>query len=127
LAGVSKYSSDFQAVLNRAVAIAQLPVTQLQNEDATILAQENQLSTLGSSVNDFQTSLAALGTLALFWQRAGRSIFCRRHSARHLEVDLCGTHVEQRYQSGACRGQLGLFGSDGAKYRRHRARELHDQ
>jgi flagellar hook-associated protein 2 len=64
LAGVSQYSSDFQSVLNRAVAIARLPVTQLQTQDSTLLQQESDLSTLGSAVNDFQASLTALGTLA---------------------------------------------------------------
>jgi flagellar hook-associated protein 2 len=64
LTGVSKYSSDFQSVLNRAVAIANLPVTALQNKDATILSQESDLATLGNSVSAFQASLTALGTLA---------------------------------------------------------------
>jgi flagellar hook-associated protein 2 len=64
LNGISQYSSDFQSVLNRAVAIANLPVTALQNKDATILQQESDLATLNSSVSAFQTSLTALGTLA---------------------------------------------------------------
>ncbi len=64
LSNVSQYSSDFQSILNRAVAIAQLPVTQLQNEDATLLQQAQQLSTLGTAVSSFQTSLTSLGTLA---------------------------------------------------------------
>lgn len=64
LSGVSQFSSDFQSVLNRTVAIAQLPVQQLQNRDAVVLQQEQQLATLGSSVSDLQASLANLGTLA---------------------------------------------------------------
>ncbi len=34
LNGVSKYSSDMQAILNRAVQIAQIPITFLQNHDS---------------------------------------------------------------------------------------------
>jgi flagellar hook-associated protein 2 len=64
LAGVSQFSSDFQSVLNRAVAIAQLPVTHLQNEDTTILQQETDLATFGTAVSAFQSSLAGLGALA---------------------------------------------------------------
>lgn len=64
LSGVSKFSTDLQSVLNRAVAIAQLPVNRLQNTDLNILQQETQLSTLGSAVSDFQSSLTALGKVA---------------------------------------------------------------
>jgi flagellar hook-associated protein 2 len=64
LSGISKFASDFQSVLTRAVSIAQLPVTALQNRDADILSKETQLSTLGASVSDLGASLFALGTLA---------------------------------------------------------------
>jgi flagellar hook-associated protein 2 len=64
LSGISKFASDFQSVLTRAVAIAQLPVTALQNRDADILQKEQQLSTLGVSVGDLGASLFALGSLA---------------------------------------------------------------
>lgn len=64
LSGISKFATDFQSVLTRAVAIAQLPVTALQNRDADILSKETQLSTLSASVSDLGASLFALGTLA---------------------------------------------------------------
>jgi hypothetical protein len=51
--GISQFSNDFQTILNRAVAIAQLPVTALQNQQANIL-QEKQLST------SFETAVSAL-------------------------------------------------------------------
>jgi flagellar hook-associated protein 2 len=64
LSGISKYATDFQSILTRAVAIAQLPVTALQNRDADVLQKETQLATLGTSVSDLGSSLFALGTLA---------------------------------------------------------------
>ena len=64
LNGISKYATDFQSILTRAVAIAQLPVTALQNQDANILSKETQLSTLGTAVSDLGASLFALGALA---------------------------------------------------------------
>jgi hypothetical protein len=35
--GVSSFSNDFQTILNRAVAIAQLPITALQNHQSDLL------------------------------------------------------------------------------------------
>jgi flagellar hook-associated protein 2 len=64
LNGVSQYSSDLQAILNRSVGIAQIPITNLQNKDATLLSQESVLSSLQSTVGGLASSLTALGTLA---------------------------------------------------------------
>jgi len=64
LSGVSQYSSDLQSVLNRAVQIAQIPVTMLQNKDADVLHQETLLASLQSVVSDFGSSLQSLRTLA---------------------------------------------------------------
>ncbi len=63
LTGVSQYSSDLQSVLNRAVAIAQIPITALQNSDATVLSQECWLGQLQSTVATLGASLSALGIL----------------------------------------------------------------
>ena len=59
--GVSQYSSDFQAILNRAVQIAQIPVTQLQAKDTTILQQKTLLSSLNSAAADLAASLTTIG------------------------------------------------------------------
>src|SRR5437868_7838321 len=64
LNGIGKYASDFQSILTRAVAIAQLPARALQNRDADVLQKETQLSTLALSVSDLGASLFALGSLA---------------------------------------------------------------
>ncbi len=64
LTGVSQYSSDLQSVLNRAVAIAQIPITILQNADSTVLSKESSLGQLQTAALGLSTSLASLGTLA---------------------------------------------------------------
>lgn len=64
LNGVSQYSSDLQNVLNRAVSIAQLPVTALQNQDSNVLSQETLLGSLQTTVSNLGTSLSSLGTVA---------------------------------------------------------------
>ena len=64
LNGVSQYSSDLQSVLNRAVAIAQIPITALQNSDATVLSKESLLGQLQTSVQAVATDLSSLGSVA---------------------------------------------------------------
>jgi flagellar hook-associated protein 2 len=64
LNGVSQYSSDLQSVLNRAVAIGQIPITALQNRDATVLSKESLLGQLQTTVQGLATSLSSLGTTA---------------------------------------------------------------
>jgi len=62
--GLSSFSNDFQTILTRAVSIAQLPITALQNQQSNIL-QEKQLTTgLASVVADLATSVTNLGTVA---------------------------------------------------------------
>ena len=64
LNGVSQYSSDLQSVLTRAVAIAQIPITALQNSDSTVLQKESLLGQMQSTVQGLATSLSSLGTTA---------------------------------------------------------------
>jgi flagellar hook-associated protein 2 len=64
LNGVSKYSSDLQSILNRAVQIAQIPVTALQNKDSDLLQKKSLLSGLESSVSSFAGSLNSLASIA---------------------------------------------------------------
>ena len=62
--GVSQYSSDFQSIIQRAVQIAQIPITTLQNEELTNTNQVQELQTLNPEVAAIGTDVAALGTLA---------------------------------------------------------------
>jgi flagellar hook-associated protein 2 len=73
LNGVSQYSSTLQSVLTRAVSIAQLPVTALQNQDSTVLSQETLLGSLQTDVSNLATSLSSLGTVASSQALSGTS------------------------------------------------------
>lgn len=62
--GVSKYSSDYQAILNRAVSIAEQPLGLLQTQDSNVLGQNTALGTIQDDATNLLSSLQALGTLA---------------------------------------------------------------
>jgi flagellar hook-associated protein 2 len=61
--GVSSYSSDFQTIIDRAVSIASLPLSQAQNQQTDLLAQKTLLSSLNSAVTSMGDAVAALGKL----------------------------------------------------------------
>ncbi len=62
--GTSSYSSDFQAILTRAVNIANIPLQQLENQDSTDLSKKTQLGTLNAAVSSLTSAVQALGSLA---------------------------------------------------------------
>jgi flagellar hook-associated protein 2 len=62
--GISNYSSDFQAILQRQDAISQLPITALQNTESTNLEMKQALIALNPVVGSLATSVSALGQLA---------------------------------------------------------------
>src|SRR5215471_19062874 len=62
--GISKYSSDLQSILNRAVQIAQIPVTALQNKDSDLLQKKTLLAGLEGSISSFSDSLKSLAAIA---------------------------------------------------------------
>ena len=62
--GQSKYASDFQQVLTRAVAIASLPLQGLTNEVSTLTAQQSALNSLSSTFTSLQTAIQNLGAAA---------------------------------------------------------------
>ena len=62
--GISQYASDFSATLNKAVQVANIPVTLLQAQDSLVLQKESALGTLSSAVANLGASLTSLGTLA---------------------------------------------------------------
>ncbi|MGO9231717.1 MAG: flagellar filament capping protein FliD [Bryobacteraceae bacterium] len=60
--GASDYSSDLQDVISRAVAIAELPVTQLTNEQNTINSRSSELSTINTDLTSLQTAIQGVNT-----------------------------------------------------------------
>jgi flagellar hook-associated protein 2 len=61
--GVSQYSSDLQSILQRAVQIAQIPATQLQNQDSDVLQKKTVATSLGDAVSNLAGTLTALGAV----------------------------------------------------------------
>jgi flagellar hook-associated protein 2 len=59
--GASRYSSDFQAVIDRAVSIASLPMTQMQQNKLSVSDESTALKTLDARVAQLQNSLSGLG------------------------------------------------------------------
>jgi flagellar hook-associated protein 2 len=62
--GISQYASDFEAILTKAVQVAQIPVTLLQTEDSTVLSKETALGTINTDVASLGSSLESLGSIA---------------------------------------------------------------
>ena len=58
--GTSAYSQDFQNVINRAVAIASLPITLLTNQQAALTNQSNELSTIDTKFTALQTAIQGI-------------------------------------------------------------------
>ena len=62
--GVSQFSSDFQTIMDRAVKIAQLPITALQNRDSDVIQKKGLLNGMSGGVSALAASLEALGQTA---------------------------------------------------------------
>jgi flagellar hook-associated protein 2 len=60
--GSSRYSTDFQAVVDRSIAIASLPTRQLETERAALQAKSALLTGLGQKVDSFARAVETLGT-----------------------------------------------------------------
>src|SRR3954465_10349141 len=58
--GNSAFSADLQAVITRAVNIASLPITQLQNQLGSLTSQQTELQTLGSKFQSLQNALDSI-------------------------------------------------------------------
>jgi hypothetical protein len=61
--GVSTYSADFQKILERTVAIASQPITQLQAEQTEIFQQKSLATGLQSVVAGLATAITSLSDL----------------------------------------------------------------
>jgi flagellar hook-associated protein 2 len=62
--GVSTYSNDLQSILTRAVQIAQIPITRMQNDQSDLLQKKQLLTGLNTAVASVATSLGNLGSVA---------------------------------------------------------------
>ncbi len=55
-----QYATDFQAILNKAVQTAEVPLTQLQEQDSAVLSEKTALGSLAGTVAAVTSSLTAL-------------------------------------------------------------------
>ncbi len=62
--GLSSFSADFQTILTREVAIAQLPLKALQNRQADLLQKKQLLVGFNAAVADVGSSISTLGSIA---------------------------------------------------------------
>jgi len=60
--GASDYSQDLQDVISRAVAIAELPVTQLTNQESALQSQSSELSTINNDLTALETAIQGVGS-----------------------------------------------------------------
>jgi len=60
--GTSRYSSDFQGILQRAVAIASLPKTQLESQLSALNSRQEALSSLQTKLTDLRSALNNLSS-----------------------------------------------------------------
>lgn len=59
--GNSRYSSDFQAVIDRATAIATLPITALNNQKTDLTSQSKAVADLGTNFSSLQSAVDSIG------------------------------------------------------------------
>ena len=59
--GTSRFSNDFQQVINRSVAIASLPISQLTNRKNALTDQAGAVASLNTKFSSLQTALQNLG------------------------------------------------------------------
>jgi len=90
--GISTFSEDFQAIIGRAVSIAALPVRQLQNQQADLLAKKQTLSGLGTSVKTLADNVAALGSIG-----QSKAVTASSSNANRVSVTLNGAVLPSSY------------------------------
>jgi flagellar hook-associated protein 2 len=90
--GVSQFSDDFQTILNRSVAIASLPLQEMQNEQADLLVRKQLLSDLRVAVGDLAANVAALGTVG---EREAINVLSS--NSNRVSVTLSGTTAPGSY------------------------------
>jgi flagellar hook-associated protein 2 len=58
--GTSRFSADFQNVINQSVALASLPIQQLQNETSALQGQSSEIASLSGLFSSVQSSIQQL-------------------------------------------------------------------
>ena len=86
ITGISSFSENFQTILNRAVSIASLPLSELQNDQTDLVAKKQLLT-------DFRSGIAQLGSavsaLAAFGD--SRAVSASVSNANRVGVTVSGS------------------------------------
>lgn len=90
--GMSQFSDDFQAIVNRTVAIANLPIQNLESDQATVLTKKTVMSNLRSSVANLVSAIETVGRVA-----AGRAVSPASSSSK-VGVSMDGTAAIGSYK-----------------------------
>lgn len=90
--GVSSQSDNLQAILTRAVNIAKLPLTQLQNNDSDVLTKKSLLAGLGDAATALGSSVANLGKVA-----SGGSLSASSSDSSTVSVQKTGSTTAKVY------------------------------
>ena len=89
--GLSKFSDDFQAIVNRTVAIASMPVQRLQSDQANLLSKKSAMGAMRSSVASLASALASLSDVA------GSRAVSAASSSTKASVAVTGSPVAASY------------------------------
>ncbi len=90
--GISQYSDDFQTILNRAVSIANIPIRQMQNEQADLLTKKQLLTDLSASAAQLGSAVAELGEIG-----ETKSLSLTTSNANRVAVTNTGATVAGSY------------------------------
>ncbi|MFN7925403.1 MAG: flagellar filament capping protein FliD [Bryobacteraceae bacterium] len=90
--GVSTFSADLQQILTRAVSIAQLPVKQIQSDQAVILTKKTALAGLSAKIDAVASALHGLGGIG-----TNRSISATSSNTTKVSVTLAGATTATSY------------------------------
>ena len=91
--GVSSFSADLQAIIERASKIAALPIQQLQNQQSALISKKQSLTALNSNLQNLTSAVAKLGELG-----HSRSLAVSSSNANRVTVINNGVTSANSYQ-----------------------------
>ncbi len=90
--GISKYSSDFQTILDRTVKIASLPITALQNQQKDLVERKAVASGLQGAVSALGASLKSLSQIGDRRAVTGTSTNASKVAVRSVTASSTGSY-----------------------------------
>ena len=91
--GISQFSDDFQTILSRSLAIASIPLQEMQNEQSNLLVKKQLLTGLRLVVAELGSDVAALGAIGESQALAASSSNASRVTVNLNGATQAGTYV----------------------------------